>query len=45
MKFECGCAWRYELFCQAVFSTIDGFEVLGAWRYVSPARRFGICSA
>jgi len=45
MKFERACAWRYELFRQGVSSTVDGFEVLSAWRYVSPARRFGSCSA
>ncbi|QCE10069.1 hypothetical protein DEO72_LG10g1295 [Vigna unguiculata] len=38
---ECGCAWRCVPFCQAVSSTDDDFQALGAWRYVSPARRFG----
>jgi len=45
VKFERGCAWRCELFRQAVSSTVDGFEALGAWQDVSPARRFGSCSA
>jgi len=30
VKFEHGCAWQCELIRQAVSSTVDSFEALGA---------------
>jgi len=37
---KCVCL-TVEVFCQAVPVALSGSEVLGAWRYASPARRFG----
>jgi len=37
-------AWQCGLFYQAVTVVIDGFKALGAWRYMSPTKRFGYCN-
>ena len=34
-------AWRWGLPRRAVTTGFEGFEALGAWQYVSPARRSG----